>query len=165
MTRNTKRRVGKPHRAIGLTNDVIGRIQRLTLKLIGHDSDAAVVLGTCDAAPAMLTGQQTPFCITRHAIGEIRWRTEYTPSARGFVVAHDAVIGNVADQQITPIAKPDRPFCPAHAAAQHLHRAAEYAVLHEGIMQDFDPRVWVASVGRKIKHGTRYSVGNHGTLF
>jgi len=102
----------------------------------------------------MLASQQTPLQVTAQTVGEVGRRTEHAPGPGGFVIPHDAVARNVADQHTAAVAEPDRPFGPPHTAAQQLHRAAENAVLRKRRVQHLDARIGIALAGFKDKSRT-----------
>nr|GEZ34032.1 hypothetical protein [Tanacetum cinerariifolium] len=61
------------------------------------------------------------------AVGEVGMFAVHGEGVGDLVPAHDAVVGDVADQQIAAIADPDRPFGPTHAAGEFLHAG----IIHE----------------------------------
>src|SRR5262249_37376551 len=82
----------------------------------------AVELGPGDAAAAMLAGDEPSFPIDRVAV---RVHRRLTIDAEVTVVlreAHDAVIGNVAEQHIASGREVDWPLGPAHAGRDALDR-------------------------------------------
>lgn len=53
-----------------------------------------------------------------------------------FVPTHDAVVGNVADQQVSPVADPHRPFGPTHAGGKFFHAGVENPQFEKAVVED-----------------------------
>ena len=70
----------------------------------------------------MLASDEPALAVAGIAVGEIRWLAKNADRAGLFFPLDDALIGNVAAEQIAPVAEPHRPFGPAHPGGQSLHR-------------------------------------------
>ncbi|BBP64434.1 hypothetical protein PHLH5_19750 [Pseudomonas sp. Cab53] len=148
-----ERRVGEPDRTVLLADDVVGRVERLALETVRQHGDRAVVLGA-GHAPAFagrggtFAHQQSSLAIPAHAVGEVGVFAVHREIAGDFIPAHDAVVGNVTDQQVTTVADPHRPFRPAQAGGELFHAGVEDAQVHEARVEDIDQRVRVTLAQR-----------------
>ena len=98
--------------------------------------------GNC-RVPVLAT-YQPPLPIARVAIGEIRWSAVDAHRARLLLPFENAVIGNVAPQQIPPIAEIDRALGPAATRRQPFDTGElEPVFLEEGIERG-DDRIRIA---------------------
>lgn len=61
-----------------------------------------------------------------------------------FVPTHDAVVGDVADQQVTPVADPHRSFGPTHAGGEFFHAGVENPQFEKAVVEDVNERIRVA---------------------
>src|SRR5215813_15606664 len=82
----------------------------------------------------MLAGDQTAVPVTSVTIGKVGRLLKHTDRAGGFFPFEDAVVGNIAPQQVAPITKPDRAFRPAAPGVQ---------VIHSGLLQPVLFKAWV----------------------
>ena len=139
--------IGEPDAPIGMDDDIVGRIQTLALEPVQQHSDGSVVLGAGDTAAEMLAGDQATLAVSRVAIAVIRGLTEYAGLARGFVPLHDAVVGDVAEEQETAVAEVDRTLGPARTRPKSLDYRVGDLEGCEAIVQDFDGGVGVADDG------------------
>src|ERR1019366_2786149 len=114
--------IGEPDRAIGSDNCVVRRVQLLAIVLIGDDRDRAVEFGPGDPSPAMFASDQASLPINGVAVRVQRWLAEYTQVTVILREAHDAVVGNVAEQHIAPGREVDRALGPAHPGRDALNR-------------------------------------------
>src|SRR6202171_5221512 len=92
--------IGEPDRTIGSDNRVVRRVQLLAIVLVGDDSDRAVVFGSGDPSAAMLASDQASFPINGVAVRVHRRLAEYAQVTVILREAHDAVVGNVAEQHV-----------------------------------------------------------------
>ncbi|KPW88171.1 hypothetical protein ALO79_200278 [Pseudomonas syringae pv. castaneae] len=148
VTDQAERRVGEPDAVVGLHHDVIGRVQRLARKAFSQHRGAAVVLGAGDAPPAMLTDQQTTLTVAGHAIGLVRGLAKHAQAPCGLVPAHDAIVGQVGEQQESTIGEPCRAFCPAQAATETLDLGMGQTVVGKTRVQLTYPGIGHAWAGR-----------------
>ena len=120
-------RIGEPDRAVGSDGCVVRRVQPLAVVLVGDDGDRAVKLGAGHAPAAVFASDQPAFAIDRVAVGIHRRLPEYAHMAVVLAVAHDAVVGNVAEQHVAAGREIDRAFRPAKAGGDTFdsHRAGE----------------------------------------
>src|SRR5215510_12493076 len=90
--------ISEPDTTVGMHNHVVWSIERFALITIRQHGDAAVILGACYAARAMLAGDEAPLPVTGVAVGVIGRLTEHTDCTRLFSPAQHPVIGNIAPQ-------------------------------------------------------------------
>ncbi len=102
-------RIAKPDRTVRFDDHVVRRIETLAAITIGQHGDRAVVFGARDAARQMLAAHESALAVARMAVRIIRRLTERADRAARFVPTQDAVVGDVAPQQIAAVAEPDRP--------------------------------------------------------
>ena len=101
----------------------------------------------------MLAGNQPPLAVTRQPIGMIRRLPEHRKPAGRLVPAHDAVVGDVAAQQVTPVAER---ALPVQATAQSL----VVAVVGETLQSvTFDGIAVQPALGARITFAERFHVG------
>ncbi len=158
--------IGEPDRPITFAGNVIGRIERFALESVGQHSDAPVVLGTRHAPPlggraGALTNQQPALTVATHAIGKVRVLAVHRQLTRHLVPAHDAIVGNIADQQVATVTDPHRPFGPAHAAGQFLDAGIEYSYVGKAVVQHTDQRVGI-TLGQRLSAGKTRQCANGG---
>src|SRR5215207_7530548 len=91
-------RIGEPDRAIRFDHDIVRAVEPFALKTVGQHCDAAIVLGTGDAA-AVLGGDKAAVTIDRIAIGVIGGVAEDRDMAVALVPAQQSVIRNVRPDQ------------------------------------------------------------------
>ena len=121
IAEQAENRIGEPDRAVGFHHDVVRRVQPLAVEGIHQHGDRTVIFGSHDAASAMLAGDQPSLAVAGVAVGEIR-RLAVDADRAGFLFPFDdALVGNVAAQQIAPVAEPHRTFGPAQSRGQPLH--------------------------------------------
>ena len=65
-------RVGEPDRAVGMDDDVIGRIQPFAVEFVDQDRDLSIQFGARHAPPAMFAGDKPALPVSGVAVGEIR---------------------------------------------------------------------------------------------
>src|SRR5207245_6167245 len=64
--------------------------------------------------------------------------------ARLLFPAQDPVVGDVAPEEIPPVAEPDRPLGPPEAGAQPFDLRRVHAVLREARIEDLDGGIGIA---------------------
>src|ERR1700730_16956503 len=119
--------IGEPDRTIGSDNRVVRRVQLLAIVLVGNDRDRAVEFGPGDASAAVFASDQASFPINGVAVRIHRRLAEYAQVTVILREAHDAVVGNVAEQHVAAGWEVDRALGPAEAGCNALdrHRAGE----------------------------------------
>src|SRR4029453_17782566 len=130
-----------PQPTVRMRHDVVRAVQQLAVCLFAQHGDASVVLGARDT-PALACDEPT-LEVARVTVGIVRRRAEHRHLAALFGPAQDPVVRNVAPEQITTVAEPYRPFCPAAAGLQSLDRRCGNAVLREARIDDFDTRIGI----------------------
>ena len=99
-----------------------------------------------DASSPVLATHQPPLPIPRVAVGEMRWFAVDAHRPCLLFPFENAVVGNVAPQQIPPIAEIDRAFGSAATCRQAFDAGElEPVFLEEGIERG-DGRIWIARV-------------------
>ncbi len=151
-------RVAEPDGAVALDHDVVGRVEALALEVVGQHGDAAVVLGPGDAPAQALVGRafagdQAALVVAGQAVGVVRGCAIDAQGLADLVPAHDAVVGNVTDQQVAAIAHPYRAFGPAQAGGDLFHAGIEQAQVEEAVVEDLDRRIGIARVQRFPRTG------------
>src|SRR6185436_10681469 len=106
--------------------------------------DAAVVFSTGDPAPFVLAGDEAPLPVPGVPVRVARGLAEDADRARLLFPLEDAVVRDVAPQQVAPVAEPHRPFTPAEPGAQPLDLRGVDAVAREALVEDADGGVRVA---------------------
>src|SRR6516162_8411490 len=123
-----------------------GALSRLPSKF----SASTVILpffGTRDAARyRMLAGDEAPLAVARVPVGEIGRTAEDGETAVLLRIFHDAVVRDVADEQISAVRKIDRAFSPSHAACELFHRARVDAVFQKARIEDSERGLRIALV-------------------
>jgi hypothetical protein len=109
--------------------------------MISDDGDGAIVLGPGDAPATVLARDQTPLAIGRVAVRIVGLRTEDTQVVVILRDPHHAVVGDVAEDQITAAAEIGRTFGPAEAGGHPLDTTGAWAALEPCFVDHFD--VWV----------------------
>ena len=122
IAEQAEHRIGEPDRAVGFHDHVVRRVQPLAVEGVHQHRDRAVIFGAGDPAAAVLAGDQAALAVAGVAVGEIRRLAEDADRAGLLFPLEDALVGNVAAQQIAPVAEPHRPFGPAQAGGQPFHR-------------------------------------------
>ena len=111
-------RIGEPDAAVGMHDDVVGRVQALALELFGDHGDRAVRLVADDAAAAVLARQLPAFEIERVAVAVAGRIAEHSHAPVVFDPAHLDVVRNVAPHEISADAVPCRAFRPQRADSE-----------------------------------------------
>src|SRR5207248_6339974 len=83
--------------------------------------DRAVIFGAGHAAAAVLAGDEPALAIAGIAVGEIGGLAEDADRAGLLLPFDDALVRDIAAQQIPPVAEPHRTFGPTQARRQPLH--------------------------------------------
>src|SRR5205085_954126 len=80
----------------------------LAAEAIHQHGDRAVVFGARDAPPAVLAGDEPALAIAGVAVGKIRGLAVNAHLARLLLPLEDAIVGDVAPEQIAAVAEPHR---------------------------------------------------------
>ena len=144
-------RIGEPDRAVGFHHDVVRRVQPLAVEGVHQHRDRAVIFGADHAASAMLAGDQPALAVAGIAVGEVRRLAEDADRAGFLFPFDDALVGNVAAQQIAPVAEPHRAFGPAQSRGQPFHRRQFQPVFLEARIERVDRRIGI--IGRRPPAG------------
>src|SRR5215813_12007441 len=109
----------------------------------------------------MLAGDQTAVPVTGMAISKVGRLLKHTDRASGFFPFEDTVVGNIAPQQIAPIAKPHWPFRPAASGVQALHGRLLQPVLFKTWVERGNGRIRVTWVRTPASRGWKSGIGRH----
>src|SRR5579883_2777014 len=98
------RRVGKPDAAVRMGHQIIGRIERLALVIVGDHGQRAVMLPAHDAAKEILARELPALIIKAIAVGVVGWLAERRDPS---VVPDVAILGiarDVAEHEVLTLA-------------------------------------------------------------
>ena len=122
---------------------------------------AAVVLRAGDAPATVLAGDEAALAVARVAVGEGGGLAEVADRSRLLLPLQDAVVREVAAQQVAAVAEPDRPLGPAEPRREALHRREREAVAPEARVKRVDGGVRICLGG--LPHaGSRPRVVGYG---
>src|SRR5215471_18881679 len=131
-------RVGKPDAAIGVRNDVIGRIEALAVEQVGDHRRRAVVLVADDAPRQMLAGNLPALEIEGVAVAVVGRHAKDADLTGVFEPAQLAIVRDVAPHEITALGTPGRALGPQRAGPQSLDRPVSlYVIPEEGIDDNY----------------------------
>src|SRR5207302_5081660 len=102
--------VAEPDRAVRLDDDVVGRRQLLALEAVRQHRDRPVIFGAGQPLRIHLAGDQPALAVPRVAVGVIGRLAEHADRAGLLLPFYDAVVRDVAPQEVAPIAEPHRAF-------------------------------------------------------
>ena len=122
------------------TTTSLGELSRLPSKLSASTVIEPSYSVRVDAAAAVLAGDEPALAVAGVAVGEVRGLAEDADRARLLLPLEDAVVGDVAPQQIAPVAEIDRPLGPAAAGGEALHAGELQPVLLEARIERDDGR-------------------------
>src|SRR4030095_6591031 len=102
-----------------------------------------------------------PLPVARIAVGEVRRLPEHAHLSRFLVPPHDPVVGDVAPEDIPPVAEPHRTLRPAEPGRELLHLAGPEPVGREALIHDLDGRVWIPLARLELRQrlARRHDVG------
>src|SRR5262249_516264 len=120
--------------------------------------DRAVVFGAHHAPPTMLTGDEPPLAVPRVAVSEVRRFAEDADRAGLFFPLDDALVGDVAAKQISPVAEPYRAFRPAQPRAEPFLRRPFQPVFFEAPIERMDRGIGI--MGRRPPSGRIRCIGH-----
>src|SRR4051812_12683583 len=100
----------------------------------------------------MLAGDEPALPVAGVAVGVVGGLAEDIDRARLLVPPHDAVVGDVAPEEVAAVAEPNRPLAPAEPRREPLDGGAGQAIAGEGGIEDLDRRVGITLAG--LPHGT-----------
>ena len=142
----------EPDRTVGSDDRVVRRVQLLAIVLVGDDRDRAVEFGPGDPPAAMFAGDQASFPIDGVAVRVHRWLAVYAEVTVILRKAHDAVVGNVAEQHVAACREVDRSLGPAEPGRDALdrHGAGEGREIGRserklGLLGELQARIRIAS--------------------
>src|SRR5581483_7368837 len=107
--------------------------------------DGTVIFGAHHAAAAMLAGDEPALAVAGVAVGEIGGLAIDADRAGLLLPFDDALVGDVAGQEVAPVAEPDRALRPAQPGGDALHRRQLEPVLLKARIERMDGWVGVVS--------------------
>ena len=111
------------------------------------EASARAALGARDAAGQVLAADQPTLAVAGVAVGVVRRLTEHADRTRAVVPAQDAVVRDVRQQQVAPVAEPHRALGPAQPGGQLLDAGAVQAQPMEGLVEHLDRGIGIAQRG------------------
>ena len=114
------RRVGEPVAAIRVGHDIVRRIETFAIELRRDDGHRAIELIAHDAAHQVLARDLPSLKVEGVAVAVVGRLAEDAHMAIIFQPAQLSVVGDIAPQQVAPLAAPGRPFCPQDRLAVHV---------------------------------------------
>src|SRR4051794_20520366 len=139
-------RVGEPDRAVGGHHHVVRRVQPLALEAVDEDGDRAVGLGAGHPPRVVLAGDEPALAVARVAVRVVRRGAEDADVPVLLEPAHDAVVRDVAPQEVAAVAEVDGPLGPAEAGGDALDGGVA-DLEPEPLVDRLDARVRVAGAG------------------
>src|SRR5581483_9240933 len=136
--------IREPDRAVRLHHHVVGRVEPLAVEAVDQHRDGAVVLRARHAAPAVRAADEPALAVAGVAVGEVGGLAVDAHRPRLLLPLEDAVVGDVAPQQVAPVAEVDRPLRPAAAGVETLHAGELQPVFLEGGIERDDGRIGIA---------------------
>ncbi len=97
----------------------------------------------------------TPWVLTYRAY------SDWDAAAGGFFPFENAVVGNIAPEQVAPITKPDRAFRPTAPGVQALHGGLLQPVLFKAWIKRGDGRIRVTWVRTPAGRGWKSGIHRH----
>jgi hypothetical protein len=124
--------IGEPVAAVGVGDDVVGRVEGHALEFVGQDGDRAVELVAHDAAGEVFAADLAAFVIEGVAVGIVRRHPEGRDVAVLREIAQLAVVGDVGEDEELADAVPRRPLGPERAGPEPLDRRVGLGEAVEG---------------------------------
>jgi hypothetical protein len=152
---STWRATARAVAAIGVGDDVVGRVQLLAAEVISEHGHRAVVLVAHDSAGEMLAGELSALEVERVAVRVVGRRAEYGNATVVLRPSHLPIIGDVAPQQITALRAPGRAFGPQQSGIEALDRRIRLGEVIERRIDRDD--VGIPEVGRRRNLGTNHA--------
>jgi len=163
-------RIGKPDRSVRMHREIIRGVQWFSLKMIRQHRDRSVVFGSREPARVVLTSKQPALAIAVIAVAVVRWTAEGADLSSFLLPTQHSVIGDVAEQEVAPIAKPYRPFRPSRACIEALDGCISNLAFCETRIDHLHGRIgvehrvpsfWFSSKSERFKRKRRGKPGSH----
>src|SRR5204862_5425170 len=135
--------VGEPNAAVGVDDDIVGRVKRFVLPFVRQDRERAVVFVADDAAIAVLAGELAAFVVEGVAVAVAARVAEHADVAVFVEQAHLAVVGNIAPEDVTADAVPGTTLGPQRATPELLNKSIADLVFSEPLVEHDDVRVGI----------------------
>ena len=136
--------IAEPDRAVGFDDDVVGAGQPLPVKGVRKDRDPPVIFGARQPLRTHLAGNQPPDAVPRVAVGVIGGLAEHADRSRLLLPFQDAVVRDVAEQEVAPVTEPYRAFGKTAAAGDPLDRRHRQRIFRKARVENFDVGVGIA---------------------
>ena len=141
IPQNAEDRISKPDGAVGFDHHVIRELRRWPCQVSISTVRVPSYSVRVTRRPPCSQVISRPVPVTGVAVGKVGRLLKHTDRAGGFFPFEDAVVGNIAPQQVAPIAKPDRAFRPAAPGVQALHGGELEPVLFKAWIERGDGRI------------------------
>src|SRR5947207_1826123 len=97
----------------------------------------------------MLARYEPSFTISSISVGVVGWEAKYADMPILLRPTHHSVSGDVAPQQITPVAKVDGSLSPAESCGNTLNSGI--ALARKSFVESFNPRIRISRLGQKTE--------------
>ncbi|HEY9412122.1 MAG TPA: hypothetical protein VIP77_21265 [Jiangellaceae bacterium] len=125
---------------VGVLDDVVGAVQALAVVALGQHGGAAVMLDPGHPALALLAADEPAQPIDGVPVGVSGGLAPHADRTRGLVPAQDAVVRDVAEQEVAAGREVGGPLGPAAAGEQALHPLVAVA-RPEPLVDHLEPRL------------------------
>ena len=136
--------IAEPDRAVGFGDNIVRTGQPLAVEAVRENGDPPVIFGAGQPLRVHLAGDQPSDAVPCVAVGIVGGLAEHADRAGLLFPFQDAVVRDVAEQQMAPVAEPYRPFGEAAAAGDPLDRRHRQDVFGKARVEDFDIGIRVA---------------------
>ena len=126
--------IGEPDAAIGMGRQIVGRVERLALEIVGQHRHRAIHFPAHHAAEEILAGELAALIIETVAVGVEGRLAESADFAVVPEIAIDRVILDVAEDRVLAFAAPGRTFGEMKARRDAMdHFLADQKIVEAGI--------------------------------
>src|SRR5215471_5226753 len=134
--------VREPDGIVRFDDDVVRSGKPLAREAFGEDGDGSIVFRPRQPLSVVLTSDKPPLPVASVAVGIVGGPSEHRDGTGLLVPAHNAVVGDVAEQQLARVAEPHRSFREAEPSADPLNRRQS---------QDYPLEAWVDHLQIRIR--------------
>src|SRR6185436_14275448 len=106
-----------------------------------------------DPASVVLAGDEPALAVASVAVGVVGGLAEDADRARLLLPAHDAVVGDVAPQEVAAVAEPHWALVPARARGNLLDAGKPQPILGEARIEVLDGGIGIAIVHAPLREG------------
>ena len=125
-------------------HDIIGRVERLALELLGEHGDLAREIVARDAARGVLAGNLAAFAVEGVAVAEIGIAPHDAHMPVLGQITHLRILRNVAPHEVASAAVPRGALRPEASGVQAADGRVPLDVFLEGVLQRNDVRIRIA---------------------